>query len=66
MENKRVIIKHLLDVIDKVERDWKWANVGFYDDYDGTDDDGEDSDRNTPALLVSLKALYESIRDDVV
>lgn len=63
MENKEIIISHLLDVIDKLETDYR-AGYGFYDDYDGEDGNGEADTRNTLDLLTSLKAVYKHLKGE--
>jgi hypothetical protein len=69
MSNKTTVINHLLDVIYKVELEWRFDGQGFYDDFDGNPEseagmDGEAEFRNTPALLESLRALYHSLKDN--
>jgi len=56
---------HLMDIIGKIEVDWKYAGVGVYDDYDGNEVEGYCDIRNTDALLTSLKQIANELEDKI-
>jgi CDP-glycerol glycerophosphotransferase (TagB/SpsB family) len=61
LEKKKRWALHLEDLIDKIDRDYYQQGQGFYDDYDGTDNNGEHYLRNTSDLVASLKEILDYI-----
>lgn len=61
-----LVLKHLNEVIDKLDFEFYEQGIGFYDNYDGFDGDGTEDHKNTESLLHSLKIARNLVEKAIV